>query len=127
MRNAEPWDFSDAYAAFRKASQAQINAEKFVIEATKQYAAKEQAYRIALAETIVRVKAEGASWSAAADLARGDKEVARLKYERDVQAGVKLAAEEAVWRAKDDRKDAGRFIDWSRMVAPLGEQREALT
>jgi hypothetical protein len=127
MRNAEPWDFADAYAAYRSASQAQANAEKGVIAAATQYAAKEQAYRMALAKKIMQCKAEGASWSAAQDLARGDREVSQLRYERDVQAGVKLAAEEAVWRAKDDRKDAGRFIDWSRMVAPLGEQREALT
>jgi hypothetical protein len=53
-------------------------------------------------------------WSATADLARGDKGVARLKRERDIAEGVVEAAKQAGWRASKDRDDVQAFIGWSQ-------------
>jgi hypothetical protein len=94
-----PWDIDQARAAARQASAAQRSAE---------------AYRTALAVRITELHAEGVAWSATADLARGDKGVARLKRERDIAEGVVEAAKQAGWRASKDRDDVQAFIGWSQ-------------
>jgi DNA-binding transcriptional LysR family regulator len=111
----QPWDFGRAVDAARRASAAQEGAEKALIEAAKEYAVKEEAYRVALALEIVRQHdAEGVAWTVAPDLARGNKNVARLRRERDIAEGVRDAMTQAAWRRSADRKDCQRFIDWSQ-------------
>jgi hypothetical protein len=122
-RNADPYDFAEARDAAGKASRSQADSERFIVEATRALADKERTYRMELAKKIVEVHAGGAAWTVAQDLARGDKRVADLRYERDVAHGVKEAAEQASWRCAADRKDTGRFIDWSSKVAPVDGQQ----
>jgi hypothetical protein len=117
-----PWDFDQARAAARQASSTQRSAEDFIREAYKDFAVKEEAYRVALALRITELHAEGVAWSSTADLARGDKMVARLRRERDIAEGVKEAAAQAGWRASKDRDDVHAFIGWSqrREMAEVG-------
>lgn len=110
----QPWDFGTARATCRQAARAQETAEQELRTASREFAEKEERYRIALAKEIVRQHAAGVAWSAAADLARGDKEVARLRRERDIAEGVREAQQQAAWRRSADRKDAQRFADWSQ-------------
>jgi hypothetical protein len=42
-----------------------------------------------------------------------EREVARLRRERDIAEGVREAMQQAAWRRAADRKDTQRFIDWS--------------
>jgi DNA-binding transcriptional LysR family regulator len=109
----QPYDFTSANAAAANASRNQYAAEQAMKDAAKDYAHKEEAYRCKLAETILRVHADGAAWTVAGDLARGDKDVARLRRERDIAEGVREAMQQAAWRRAADRKDTQRFIDWS--------------
>ncbi len=108
-----PYTFGQAREKVREATRRQEAAEQFRVDVTKDWAEKERAYRIALARRIVEVHAEGAAWTVAPDLARGDRAVADLRYARDVAAGVKDAAESAMWRHTADRRDLGRMVDWS--------------
>ena len=108
-----PWDFAEARLACRDASAAQAQVEDQLKAAFRDYAAKEERYRIALATKIVEVHADGIAWSTAPDIARGDAGVARLRMERDIAEGVKEAMMQAAWRRNADRKDAQRFADWS--------------
>lgn len=108
-----PYEFDEAREASEGASKIQRQAEQFVIDTTKRHANAERAYRKALADKILALKAEGVAITACGDIARGDPAIADLKYARDVAEGVKEAARQAVWRATADRKDEGRFIDWS--------------
>lgn len=108
-----PYDFDQARAAAENASRAQAAAEDFIREAAREYAVKEEAYRVALAKQILEQHAGGAAWTVCADLARGDEQVARLRRERDIAEGVKEAAGQAAWRRAADRRDTERFIDWS--------------
>lgn len=119
-----PWDFAEAVAAARKGHEAQREAEQVRRDASEKLAKREQAYRLALARKIVEVQAAGSAWTVAQDLARGDKDVAQLRYERDVAKGVLDAEETRAWRHTADRKDLTEFIQWSRIVAPLGETPE---
>jgi hypothetical protein len=121
-----PYDFAEAKAAIERASIGQIQAEKAVRESFKNFAEARRAYQLALAEAIVRIKAEGAAATLALDLARGDKKVADLRYMKDVQEGVMEAAKSAIWRGTADRKDLARLVDWSRRVAPDGQEVEPL-
>lgn len=119
-----PYDFGEAITATRRAAEAQKAAEQDRRDSAKDLAEKEQTYRVALAKQIVAEHAAGAAWTVAQDLARGEKRVAQLRYERDVAKGVLDAAEQRAWRHTADRKDMTEFIQWSRIVAPLGQQQE---
>lgn len=120
----EPFDFAEAIGAAHRASGAQKQAEQDRRDAVRDLAEKERTYRVALAKRIVEVHADGAAWTVAQDLARGDRQVADLRYERDVAQGVVDAAEQRAWRHTADRRDMTEFVTWSRIVAPLGQQPE---
>lgn len=109
-----PWTFPQAVAAARRASEVQKAGEQAVRDASADLAEKERQYRLALAKCIVTQHAEGAAWTVAQDLARGDRQVAELRYLRDVAKGVLDAAEQRAWRHTADRKDTLEFIEWSR-------------
>lgn len=117
-----PYDYPEARAAVERATVAQRNAEDEIKRAAEGYAHAERAYRIALASRIVELHADGAAWTVCQDLARGDRKVADLRYLRDVAEGVREAAQSAIWRHTADRKDLARLIDWSRRVAPDGQE-----
>jgi hypothetical protein len=110
-----PWTFGEARTACRDASQAQSNVERDLRQAFRDYAESEERYRKALAREIVRVHADDqVAWSVAADVARGEANVAKLRRERDIAEGVREAMQQAAWRRAADRKDAQRFADWSQ-------------
>ena len=109
----QPYTFAQAAGAARQASLAQQSAEDAVRQAARDFAVKEEAYRIALAKEIVTQHDQGVAWSVAPDLARGNKTVAALRRERDIAEGVREAMQQACWRRTADRKDTQRFIDWS--------------
>jgi hypothetical protein len=122
--NPEAWDFVTATARSRQAHENQSTAEQARRDAAEGLALAERLYRVNLARRIVELKAEGMPATVCQDLARGDKQVADLRYERDVKQGVLDAAEQAAWKFTADRKDVNEFVQWSRIVAPLGEQVE---
>lgn len=62
----------------------------------KAYAESERAYRVALASKILELKADGYPATLVPDLARGDKEVARLKVARDCAEALYKAADHGV-------------------------------
>lgn len=109
-----PWEIAEARQAANLASAQQKGAENALREAARGLAEAERAYRMSLAQEILRLRADGVAWSSTADLARGDKRVADLKFARDVASGVHEAAQSAAWRHTADRKDVGRFIEWSQ-------------
>lgn len=108
-----PYTFGEARDAAARASRAQEAAETFMRDASKDAALKEEAYRVTLAQEIVVAHNDGVAWTTCGDLARGDKNVAKLRRERDIAQGVRDAAVQAAWRRAADRRDTERFIDWS--------------
>lgn len=119
-----PYSFADAKAAIERASRSQKDAEQALRDAYSKYAAAERAYRQALAEEILRLKAEGVAWSSTSDLARGTKHVADLRYHRDVADGVKEAAAQVAFRHAADRRELEQLVTWSMRVAPDGQYLE---
>jgi DNA-binding transcriptional LysR family regulator len=110
----QPYDFAQAREACARASRAQEAAETGLRDSAREFAEKEERYRVALATEIVRQHAEeGVAWTVAPDLARGNVNVARLRRERDIAEGVREAMQQAAWRRAADRKDTQRFVDWS--------------
>lgn len=122
--HVQPYSFAEARAKVDEASRAMKAAEQARRDASKALAEAERAYRVALARKIVEVHADGAAWTVAQDLARGDKAVADLRYYRDVAKGVLDAAETVSWRHAADRKDLAALIDWSKRVSPDGQYGE---
>lgn len=119
-----PYDFGEARAAARRASESQAATENALLEASRRKASTERAYREALAKRILSTHDEGVAWSVASDVARGDKGVAYLRYERDIAVGVFGALEQACWRHAADRKDLQRLLAWSERMAPDGQYPE---
>ncbi len=126
MNNPDPYDFSQAREAVAAASTAMKVAEQSRRDASRKLAEAERAYRVELAKEIVRVHADGAAWTVAQDLARGDKHVADLRYQRDVAKGIMDAAETVAWRHTADRKDLAALIAWSMRVAPDGQHEPSV-
>lgn len=124
VRNPAPYDYGDAKRAHARASRDMTAAAEFRVDCAEKYADAEQAYRIALADKIVRLHADGMSWSAAQDAARGDERVAHLKRERDVAEGMKDAAEQLAWKSSADRRGVEQLVAWSMRVAPDGQTEE---
>lgn len=65
-------------------------------EYIKDYAKKEYNYRTALSKELVRLRAEGQAVTHLADIARGEPEIARLRFERDIAEGLVKSAEEGI-------------------------------
>lgn len=115
-----PWTFDQARQACADASRHQKAAEDALTAAAKDFAQAEEAYRLRLAEAIIEIHSEGTAWTACEDLARGRKDVAALRRERDIKEGVREAMQQACWRRTADRKDAQRFADWSQRKEVAG-------
>lgn len=116
-QRSQPWDFAQAMSNSNAIRAAQSQAEEFYKRCARDFANKEESYRVALAQEIVRQHdKDGVAWTVAPDLARGDKEVAKLRRERDIAEGMKDAAFQALYRLGADRRDLSRFIDWSMRV-----------
>lgn len=62
----------------------------------KAAAESERAYRVALASKILELREKGFPTTLIPDVARGDKDVARLKFDRDCAQTVYEAAQEAI-------------------------------
>jgi hypothetical protein len=60
------------------------------------YGEAEQNYRIALAKKILEEREKGTPVTIISDICRGDKEIARLKFERDVAETTYKSAAEAI-------------------------------
>jgi DNA-binding transcriptional LysR family regulator len=115
-----PWTFDQAAQKCEGASRRQKAAEEALTEAAKDFAQAEESYRLKLAEAIVEAHADGIAWTVAPDIARGRKDVAALRRDRDIKEGVREAMQQACWRRTADRKDAQRFADWSQRKETAG-------
>lgn len=109
----QPYDFLRAQQANTTASATQRAAEKFIIDCYTQYANAEAAYRKALSDRLVTLRAEGGPVTGNGDIARGERLIADLKMRRDIAEGMKEASVQAAWRASKDREAELKFIEWS--------------
>lgn len=62
----------------------------------KDFAIKEYRYRTALSKELIKLRAEGKAVTHLADIARGEDEIAKLRYERDIAEGLVKSAEEGI-------------------------------
>lgn len=79
----------DIEETMRKAEQSLSEYKRF----NEEYARKEYAYRTALNKRLLERKAEGYAVTNLSDIVRGEKDIAKLKYERDIAEGLKNSAE----------------------------------
>ncbi len=122
---AHPYSFGEARAAIERASIAQKHAEQAIRDAYREYGAAERAYRMLLAQEILKLRAEGQSITIAQDIAKGERKVADLRFKRDVAMGVLEASKSSVFRMTADRRELEQLIRWSMAVAPDGQFSEA--
>jgi len=108
-----PWSIEEAGAQLRKASKFQQEAEDALKVAYREAAEAEDAYRVRLSQVITELRDMSVPATVCLDLAKGFKDVAELRRNRDVAEGVKAAAEQLCWRRTADRKDAQALAGWS--------------
>ncbi len=109
-----PFDLEDAREAVKVAGRVQAQVEDDLRDASRKAAEAERAYRQCLAEEIVKLRADGTAATLARDLARGDKRVASLAFDRDVARGMLDAVGQAAFRRGADRRDLSALILWSQ-------------
>lgn len=124
VRDVRPYDYAGAKRAHARASRDMTDSEGRRKKAAKDLAEKEREYRKGLAVKMVALHAEGVGWSTTETLAKGDEHVAQLRYERDVAKGVLDAAEQEAWKHTANRRGLDALVDWSKRVAPLGDEPE---
>ena len=110
-----PLEIADARKAAHRASEVQREVENDLRGASRQAAECERIYRMALAKKILELRAQDdpPAWSVCTDLARGDKHVARLKFERDVAEGIREAVSQQAFRRGADRRDLDTLLNWT--------------
>ena len=59
----------------------------------KDYAVKEYKYRTALSKRLLERRAEGQAVTNLADIVRGEEDIAKLRFDRDIAEGLKNSAE----------------------------------
>lgn len=59
----------------------------------EEYARKEYLYRTALSKRLVELRANGQPVTHLADIVRGEENIARLRFDRDIAEGLKNSAE----------------------------------
>lgn len=121
MPNPQPFDFTEAREAINAEKRAQAQGEEAVRDAYRELALARKAYQVKLAEKILALRADSMAATVCGDIARGDTEVAELRFRRDLAEGVAEAASAAVWRHTANRKDLHELINWSKRVAPDGQ------
>lgn len=113
MNNPHPYTWGEARDAVNAAKSLQADAEKAARAAYRDFAEKRQAYQVALAVEITRLRSEGMAATTCGDVARGETKVAQLRFERDVQEGVVESAKAALWRLSADRRALEQLVQWS--------------
>lgn len=108
-----PLEIEDARLAAYRASELQRGVEDRMREASRDLAEAERAYRKRLSQRILELRADGHAITACGDIARGETEVANLRYERDVKAGMFEAVKQEAFRRGSDRRDIDTLLNWS--------------
>lgn len=125
-----PLLIEDAREAEHAASELQRGVEDRLRRDSAALAEAERAYRKRLSQRILAMKAKGFAITACKDIARGEKDIADLRYARDIANGMWEATRQEAFRRGADRKAVGRLTDWSRARdlrtdTPPAEWREA--
>ena len=108
-----PLEIQDARHAEHQASELQRGVEDRLREHSQALAEAERAYRKRLSERILELKAGGNAITACESIAKGETDVADLRYARDVAKGVWEATRQESFRRGADRAAIGRLVDWS--------------
>lgn len=108
-----PLQIEDARDSAHRASEMQRECEDRIKGTSRTLADAERAYRLKLSTRILALKAEGMAVTMCGEVARGETEVANLRYARDVAAGVFEAAKQESFRRGADRRDVHQLLVWS--------------
>jgi hypothetical protein len=110
-----PFEIEDARSAAHKASELQRSVEDQIREASRKLATAERHYRELLTVRILELHAkDSVAWTACETIARGEKGVAKLRFERDIAKGVLESVQQQGFRYGADRRDLHRLIEWSQ-------------
>lgn len=127
----QPLEIQDARTAEHEASRLQASVEDNLRRDSKALAEAQRAYYKLLSTRILTLKAEGHAITACATIAKGEPEVANLRYARDVAKGIWEATRQESFRRGADRAAVGRLVDWSmrrdlRTDAPPAQFQSAI-
>jgi hypothetical protein len=109
-----PLEIPDAREAAHKASELQRGVEDAIRQASSELAEAERQYRLKLTTRILHLHAKDSlAITMCGEVARGEPEVADLRYKRDVAKGILEAAQQQAFRYGADRRDLDTLLNWS--------------
>ena len=113
-----PLQIEDAREAAFRASELQREVEDGLRAESRKLAEAERVYRERLSVRITQLHAgdgetKGLAITTCETVAKGEPDVARLRYERDVQHGVVDAIRQQAFRRAADRRDVDTLLNWS--------------
>lgn len=113
-----PFEIEEAREAQYQASKNQRAVETRVKDAATKLAAAERAYRTKLTQRILALHAgegdvKGLAITMCETVAKGEMQVADLRYARDIARGVLEAARQEAFACGADRRGLDALIDWS--------------
>lgn len=109
-----PLEIADARAAAHRASENQRAVEDRLKDKSRDLANAERSYRMKLSERILALRADGMAVTMCGEVARGEKEVADLRFSRDIAAGIFEATKQEAFSRGADRRDVHQLIIWSQ-------------
>ena len=113
-RASLPWEIEQARDVLAHASTQQHDHQDVIRDAVKRAARADQLYRVARARKAGQLRDAGKPAVMCDTLARGDEEVAALKYDADVAEGDREVAVQEGWRLHANRKDSQELAEWSK-------------
>lgn len=119
------WTFADAKNEMESAEQAHKDSEQAIRDAAQELAQAERDYEVSLRVKMMQLRADGTPATACERLARGDKDIAHLRYMRTIKEGAFAAAKAANYRHSATRNDVLKLADWSmRHEQAVGAQND---
>ena len=109
-----PLQIEDARDAAFRASELQRGVEDRMRQHSRELAAAERAYRTLLSTRMLALHAEGYAITTCETLAKGEREVAELRYKRDIAKGIHEATRQESFRRGADRTDTNSLLEWSQ-------------
>lgn len=110
----DPLDLDDGRkAASMLARQCRASVDN-LDQAVQRHAESEHSYRKAFAKKIVELRADGVPATICLELAKGDQQVAQLKYDRDLAKGIIDVTRERLRQLDGERASLRQLLEWSQ-------------
>lgn len=123
----DPLDLDDGRRAASMLARQCRGAVDSLDQAVTRHAEAEHTYRKAYASKLVELRGQAVPATICLELAKGDEQVAKLKFDRDLAKGMIDVARERLRQLDGERASLRQLLEWSRKFEdrPFTERQAA--